>query len=177
VYSQQDRFRLLSDHLVQKGPAFPGAKDVKIDGVSGQVTARYTEEGKEKLVNERLDLPADVSNGLALTLIKNLPRGPKPVMVSVVSATSKAKLVPVEFRFVGEEPFSNGRSRRTALHYVVKAKLEGVAKLIAPLLNKKPDEFHVWIVGGEAPGFVKSEGPLYQGGPIWRIELASPVWR
>jgi hypothetical protein len=35
---------------------------------------------------------------------------------------------------------------------------------------------HVWILGGEAPAFVKLEGPLYFGGPIWRIELASPVW-
>jgi hypothetical protein len=23
---------------------------------------------------------------------------------------------------------------------------------------------------------VKSEGSLFEGGPIWRIELASPVW-
>jgi hypothetical protein len=32
------------------------------------------------------------------------------------------------------------------------------------------------ILGGEAPAFVKSEGPLYLGGPTWRIELASSVW-
>ena len=34
----------------------------------------------------------------------------------------------------------------------------------------------VWILEGEAPAFVKSEGPLYFGGPVWRIELTSPVW-
>lgn len=34
----------------------------------------------------------------------------------------------------------------------------------------------VWILEGEAPAFVKSEGPLYLGGPIWRIELTNPVW-
>jgi len=27
-----------------------------------------------------------------------------------------------------------------------------------------------WILEGEAPAFLKFEGPLYEGGPIWRIE-------
>jgi len=48
--------------------------------------------------------------------------------------------------------------------------------LVAPLVGKQPADTHVWILGGEAPAFVKSEGPLYVGGPIWRIELASPIW-
>jgi len=26
------------------------------------------------------------------------------------------------------------------------------------------------------PAFVKSEQPFYMGGPLWRIELVSPVW-
>jgi hypothetical protein len=34
----------------------------------------------------------------------------------------------------------------------------------------------LWILSGEAPAFVKSEGPLYLGGPIWRIELDNPAW-
>lgn len=29
---------------------------------------------------------------------------------------------------------------------------------------------------GKAPAFVGSEQPLYAGGPLWRIELTSPVW-
>jgi hypothetical protein len=28
----------------------------------------------------------------------------------------------------------------------------------------------------EAPAFVKSESPLYPGGPLWRIELTGPTW-
>jgi hypothetical protein len=32
---------------------------------------------------------------------------------------------------------------------------------------------HVWVLGGEAPAFVKAEGQLYAGGPMWRIQLAS----
>jgi len=52
----------------------------------------------------------------------------------------------------------------------------GVAGVVAPIVRKQPPDIHVWILGGEAPAFVKSEGPLYLGGPIWRIELVSPVW-
>jgi hypothetical protein len=76
----------------------------------------------------------------------------------------------------GEDPFSIGGSRRRATHYVVKVEIGGVAGLMAPLMGKQPPDTHVWILGGEAPAIVKSEGPLYVGGPIWRIELASPVW-
>jgi hypothetical protein len=178
VYSQRGTFRLLSNHLVQKGPAFPVPREVRIDGTTGRVTARYTEDGKQRLVDERLDLPADVANGLTLTLIKNLPRGAQPVTVSIVRAAPNAGLAKAEIVFVGEEPFSIGSVRRTALRYVVKAKLGDLAKIVAPLLGKKPPaDTHVWIVGGEAPGFVKSEGPLYSGGPTWRIELTSPAWR
>jgi hypothetical protein len=32
------------------------------------------------------------------------------------------------------------------------------------------------MLGGSAPAFLKSEGPLCDECPIWRIELTSPVW-
>jgi len=48
--------------------------------------------------------------------------------------------------------------------------------LIAPLVGKQPPDSHVWILGGDAPAFVKAEQALYIGGPVWRIELASPSW-
>jgi hypothetical protein len=33
------------------------------------------------------------------------------------------------------------------------------------------------VLGGEAPAFVKQEGQFYEGGPVWRVELASPRHR
>jgi hypothetical protein len=65
---------------------------------------------------------------------------------------------------------------RKATHDVVEIELGGIAGLIAPLLGKQPPPSNVGILGGEAPAFVRMDGPLYAGGPIWRIELASPVW-
>jgi len=60
VFSQRDNFRLVSYHLVQKGPAFKNASDLLVTCATGQVTVRYTDgDGKEKVVNEHLALPPD----------------------------------------------------------------------------------------------------------------------
>ena len=177
VFSQRRNFRLLSDHLVQKGPAFQHPMEVSIEGSTGQVTVRSTDDdGKDKVVTERLDLPLDVANGLVLTLLKNVRSDAPQLTVSMVAATPKPRLVKLAISPQGEEPFSVGGSIRKATHYIVKVEIGGAAGLVAPLLGKQPPDTHVWILGGEAPAFVKSEGPLYFGGPIWRIELVSPVW-
>jgi hypothetical protein len=177
VFSQRRSFRLLNDHLVQKGPAFPHPMEVSIDGSMGQVTVRSTDDdGKEKVVTERLDLPPDVANGLVLTLLKNLRADATQKKMSMVAATPKPRLVKLAVTAQGEEPFSVGGSSRKATHYVVKVEIGGAAGLVAPLWGKQPPDTQVWILGGEAPAFVKLEGPLYFGGPIWRIELVSPIW-
>jgi hypothetical protein len=76
----------------------------------------------------------------------------------------------------GEEPFSGGGLAHNATRYVVKVDIGGIAGVVAPFLGKQPEDTHIWILGGDAPSFVKLEGPLYLGGPIWRIELATPNW-
>ena len=67
-------------------------------------------------------------------------------------------------------------SGQKATHYVLKVNIGGLAGLIAPLVGKQPPDSHVWIFGGDTPAFVKAEQALYPGGPVWRIELASPTW-
>src|SRR5207245_293785 len=95
VFTQKGSFRLLSDHLVKKGPSFKQPMETLIDASTGQVTVHYKDhDGKEKVLKQNL--------------------------------------------------------------------------------NQPPDS-HVWVLGGAAPAFVKFEGPLYQGGPIWSIELAKPA--
>jgi hypothetical protein len=177
VFSQRGNFRLLSYRLVQKGPAFHSPMEVSIDTSSGQVTIRYTDdEGKEITATDRMKLQPDLANGMIFTLLKNVrPDGP-PTTMSMVAATPKPRLVKLAVTPQGEEPFSVGGSQRTAMHYVLKVEIGGVSGVIAPLLGKQPPDIHVWILGGEAPAFVKSESQLYLGGPIWRIELVSPIW-
>ena len=50
------------------------------------------------------------------------------------------------------------------------------ANFFAALLGKSPPDSHIWTVMDEVPAFVKFEGPLATGGPVWRIELTSPRW-
>jgi hypothetical protein len=76
----------------------------------------------------------------------------------------------------GTEPFSLVGSGREAIHYVVKVDIGGIAGVVAPILGKQPPDSGIWILGGEAPAFVKSETLSYMGGPMWRVELVSPVW-
>ena len=176
VYSQRHRFRLLTHHLVQKGPTFPRQVDAKIDTVVGRVTVRSKEKGEEeKFISEHLDLPADVANGLLLTVLKNVPRDGAGVTVSMVAATPTPRVITLEATVAGEEAFGFGSSQHTATHYVVKVHLGGVMGLVAPLVGKQPPDFHVWVLGGTAPTFVKAEAPLFAGGPVWRIELTPPV--
>jgi hypothetical protein len=177
VFSQRHIFRLISDHQVQKGAAFKQPMDVSVDGLTGQVTVRYTDsDGKEKTVTERLKLPPDVSNGMILTLLKNIRPDVPLTTLSMVAAAPKPRLVKLLISPEGEDSFSAGGSSHKATRYVVKVDIGGVAGMVAPLVGKQPQDTHIWILGGDAPSFAKSEGPLYGSGPIWRIELTSPDW-
>ena len=177
VYSQRGQFRLLSDHLVQKGPSFPQPIDMAINASTGQVTVRYADDkGEQKVESERLNLPPDLANGLILTLLKNVRADAAPKSFGYVAATPKPRLVKLALTPEGEESFSIAGGGRKATHYVLKVDIGGVAGLVAPLVGKQPPDSHVWILEGDAPAFVKSEQPLFNGGPLWRIELVSPVW-
>src|SRR5213592_1305627 len=58
VFSQRGAFRLLSDHLVQRGPSFKQPMETSVEASSGQVMVRYKDQdGKEKVLKERRDLP------------------------------------------------------------------------------------------------------------------------
>jgi hypothetical protein len=177
VFSQQGHFRLITDHLVQKGPAFSKPLEMSIDRNSGRVVVRYSDEdGHPKVEDERMELPDDLANGLVLTLLKNVRPEALPPSVSMIAPTPKPRLVKLAITSAGRERFSTGTTGRSATHYVVKIEIGGLAGLVAPLLGKQPADSHVWILGGDAPAFVKFEGPLALGAPPWRIELASPVW-
>ena len=176
VYSQRRTFRLISNHLIQKGPAFPRPLEMTLSCDTGRVTVRYSDDGQQKVAEEQMELPPDLANGMILTLLKNVGRDQSSLKMSMVAATPKPRLVKLEVAGEGEDEFHVGGSLRKATRYVVKIEIGGLAGLVAPLLGKDPPDSHVWILRGEAPAFVRSEQPLYLGGPMVRIELTSPVW-
>jgi len=175
VFRQDRRFRLLSYRLVQKGLRFPRPMQVVLDG-DGPVTVRHTDDdGEEKVESERIEVPADLANGLVPILLKN-GRPDAPLEVSYLAATPKPTLVKLVVSRAGEDSVLVAGQPRKAHHYVVKVEIGGLKGVIADLLGKQPPDVHVWIAAGDAPGFVSSQGPLFMGGPVWRIDLAGPVW-
>jgi hypothetical protein len=176
VFSQTGHFHLLSDHLIQKGPTFKRQMDLTVNGATGAATARYSDEnGKEKVETVQLTLPPDVANGMVVFLLMNLAPG-APLTASMVVPAPKPTLVKLEISPDGEDSFSTGGTRRKATRYVVHIAIGGIKGVIAPLVGKQPPDTRVWVMGGEAPTYVKSEGSTCEGCPIWRTQLVSPVW-
>jgi hypothetical protein len=177
IFTQRRSFRLVTDHLIQKGPAFQLAMETWIDAAKGDVKVRYADKGGlEKVEAEHLDLPPDVANGLLLTLLKNIAPDAAETTVSLVAATPKPRLVKLVIAPAGKTPVSVGDSARNAVQFVIKVDIGGISGVIAPLLGKQPPDSHVWVLEEGVPAFVKLEAPLFMGGPLWRVELVSPAW-
>ena len=176
TFSQRGVFRLITDHHIQKGPIFPQSTNVLINASTGQVTVRYRDKDREKVDTEHLDLPPDLANGIILDVLKNISPDAKETKLSYLAATPKPRIVHLSITPKGQDTFSVASARHKATRFTVKVEIGGIAGMIAPFIGKQPADTDVWIVDGEAPAFVKSEGPLYVGGPIWRIEMTSPVW-
>ena len=178
VFTQRGNFQLITDRHIQKGPFFPHPMDLSIDRRSGQVRVSSTgKDGKQEVKTEHLDLPPDLYNGMVFAIVKNIQPETPETKVSMVVAAPKPRLVKLAISPHGEERFSLIGSQRKSTRFEIKIELGGVAGVVAPLIGKQPPDIQIWIVGGQAPAFVREEGPLYQGGPILSIQLTSPVWR
>jgi len=177
VFAQRGHFSLVRDHLVQKGRAFEQPVDMTIDKAAGRVVVRYkNDHGEEKVEDEQMNLPADLANGMIIALLKNMRPAALPPSISLVVATPKPRVVKLKISVAGTEPFSVAGSPRQAVHYVLKVDIGGIAGVVAPLVGKQPPDSHVWVMQGEAPAFVRSQAPMFNGGPLWQMELVSPVW-
>lgn len=177
VFSQRGSFRLISDHHVQKGPSFPNPTDMLIDCRSGNVTVRSTnKDGKEEVKTKNMHLPPDLANGLVSAIVENTPSTVTETRVSMLVATPTLRLVTLSITPQGEESFSLAGAPRKALHYEIKIELGGIVGMVAPLIGKKPPNIELWVIGGQAPTFVREQGPTYADGPVYTIELTGPTW-
>jgi len=177
VFSQRRTFHLITDSHIQKGTSFPHPMDVLIDARSGQVTVRSTEkDGKEEVIAEHLGLPPDLANGMVPLVVENMRPDVPETAVSMLVATPKPRLVKLAISNRGEETFSVVGAPRKAIHYEIKIELGGVAGAVAPLIGKEPPNIQLWTIGGQAPTFVREQGPIYPEGPMMTIQLTGPVW-
>jgi hypothetical protein len=177
VFSQRRRFRLLRYHLIQKGPSFKQSIDFAFDSVSGQYSFNAREKQDEgKVHSDRMQIPPNTANGMLPTLLKNVAAGQTELVLPMLAPLSKPRLVKLLISTQSEEWFTTGNVRHKAICYLVKVHIGGLAGVVAPILDKQPEDTRIWIAEGDSPTFVKSEGPLYAGGPVWRIELSNPNW-
>jgi hypothetical protein len=176
VFSQDKNFLLQSYRLIQKGPSFKNDMDITLERSGGKYTIkiRPRKDQDEKVLTGTLDLPLDVYNGMVPTVVKNL-KGTKEA-IHTVAFTPTPRIVDVEIVPSKQDRVLVGDLKKSALHYVLKPKLGIMLKGAAALLGRTPPDDHLWIIPADVPAFVRFEGPLYTDGPIWRVELASPVW-
>jgi len=167
VFSQRDTFTLMSYQLVQKGPSFPESIDATVDRETGRYEVRYKgdEEAAEEVLKGNIELPGDVYNGLLCLLMKNMPAG-TATTVQIIAFTPKPRLVKMLLMPSGDDSVMMGDAAVPATRFLVKPQLGLFASM---LLTDLPDG-KVWILSGEAPAFLRFEGPLFFMGPIWRID-------
>jgi hypothetical protein len=167
TFSQRDFFTLLSYHIVQQGPSFPESIDARVDRGTGRYEVRYKgdEDSPEETLKGRFDMPTDVYNGLLSTLMKNMPVA-TPATVQIIAFTPKPRLVKMLLKPAAEDPMSVNDTAVIATRFLVRPQLG----LFASLLVADIPDVKCWIAGGEAPAFLRFEGPLYFMGPIWRID-------
>ena len=174
VFSQTSVFHLISDHHIQHGPSFPKPIDFLIDMRSGDLTFK-AEDGT--VSKEHMDLPPDVSNGLPPNLLLNILPSTPETKISYIAPGKKPRLVHISIKPTGTLPFRVGAFRRNATDFTLHVELGGVTGVVAPIIGKQPADYHIWLQSGTPPAFVREEGPLYEGGPVWRIEQISPLFR
>ncbi len=167
VFSQRDAFSLLAYHIVQRGPSFPETIDASIDRETGRYQVRYKadDDSPEESLAGKYELPDDAYNGMLSVVVKNLPAR-TPEMVSIVAFTPKPRAVKLLLSPVAEERMQVSDLAMPCVRYSIRPQLG----LFASLLVTDVPDIRMWILPGEAPAFLRAEGPLYFMGPVWRIE-------
>ena len=167
TFSQKDVFTLMSYHIVQRGPSFPESIDARVDRRTGRYEVLYKgdEDSPEETLKGSFDMPGDVYNGLLSMLMKNMPVA-TPATVQIIAFTPKPRLVKMLIKPTTEDPLNVNDAAVIATRFLVRPQLGVFASL---LVADIPD-VKCWIAGGDAPAFLRFEGPLYFMGPIWRID-------
>jgi hypothetical protein len=177
VFSQHRTFQLISDHHVQKGPFFPHPMDVFVDARSGQVTIRSIgKDGKQEVKTVHLQLPPDLANGMVSLVVENMRADASATTVPMLVATPEPRVVKLVISNRGEDNFSLAGFPRKAVHHEIRIELGGIVGLAAPLIGEAPPNIQIWTMSGQAPTFVREQGPIYPDGPMMTIQLASPAW-
>jgi hypothetical protein len=53
-----------------------------------------------------------------------------------------------------------GGLQRKATDFKIHVQLGGITGVIAPIIGQEPEDFHIWIMPGDPPAFIRGEGEL-----------------
>ena len=174
TFTQQRVFALQKYHLVQRGRSFARDLDATLWS-DGHYVVKSTSHDDGEVTRDagQLDLPHDVSNGLVVTLAKNLRVG-DTATVHLVAFTPKPQLVELRLSFEGTDSILVGDRHEPLARFLVKPHLSALKGFFAKLLGKLPADSRIWVLQDRVPAFIRFEGPLYDGA-VWRLVLAAPV--
>ena len=86
--------------------------------------------------------------------------------MQIVAFTPEPRVVKMLLTPAAEDPVKVNDAAVIATRFLIRPQLG----LFASLLVADIPDVKCWILGGEAPAFLRFEGPLYFMGPIWRID-------
>ena len=179
-FTQKHVFTLQSYKLLQRGPSFPTTIDLAMDRKTGEYRLQSSKNGSaDDPLTGLIDLPDDVSNGMVMTLLRNLTPGHGET-VHFIAFTPDPKVIELKLVPSMKSSIRIGDVAKQVTQYVLEPQLDSLTAFFGKLLGKLPTAFHYhfWLLTEEVPAFAGFEGPLYLNGPTWRIEQtsASNLW-
>ncbi|MEO8870471.1 MAG: hypothetical protein ABI357_06530, partial [Granulicella sp.] len=155
TYTQQGRFRLVSNHHIQKGPFFTKPVDFTVEAATGIMTSRTIDKyGKIHVESRHMDLPDDLANGFVGTLLLNVPHNTTPFRVGILTPFGGGRLVPILISPEGEQPFHTAGQALKATVFRIHPELGGIVGVIARLIGLQPKDVMVWVLEGQEPAVV-----------------------
>lgn len=179
-FTQKHVFTLQSYKLLQRGPSFPIAIDLAMERKTGEYRLQSSRNGSaDDPTTGRIDLPDDVSNGMVMTLLRNLTSGHGET-VHFIAFTPDPKVIELKLVPAMKTSIRIGDVAKQVTQYVLEPQLDSLTMFFGKLLGKLPTAFHYhfWLLTDDVPAFGGFEGPLYLNGPTWRIEqtTVSNLW-
>ena len=178
-FTQKRVFLLQSYKLIQRGPSFPTTIDLAMERKTKAYRLQSSQNGSAATsLTGRLNLPDDVSNGMVMTLLRNL-RVDHGETVHFIAFTPEPKVIELKLVPAMKTTIRIGDLAKQMTQYALEPNLDGLTMFFGKLLGKLPSAFHYhfWLVTDDVPAFGGFEGPLYLNGPTWRIEqTTSNMW-
>jgi hypothetical protein len=172
TYRQQDRFRLVRNHHIQKGPFFTKPIDFTVEAATDIVTSRTIDKkGKVHVESKHMDLPDDLANGFVGTLLLNVPHNTTPFRVGMLAPVGGGRLIRLLISPEDEQMVDLAGRTLNATVFRIHPELGGIVSVIARLIGLQPKDVMVWVLEGEEPAVAVIVGQLGGYGPVVSSDL------